>query len=102
VGRLSATNANIPLQDWELGWEDTVNIPSAQTARFMVNYNKFAGTFVWHCHLLEHEDHEMMRPFRIVPEPTGATGLLVAFAALVGNARRRCFFAPQPQRGGGH
>ena len=23
------------------------------------------GLFVWHCHILEHEDHEMMRPFRV-------------------------------------
>ena len=90
VGRLNATSQNIPLQDWELGWEDTVNIPAAQTARFMVKYDKFAGTFVWHCHLLEHEDHEMMRPFRIVPEPSGgviAAGLLAA--AVAGVRRRR-------------
>ena len=26
-----------------------------------------AGLFVWHCHIVEHEDHEMMRPFRISP-----------------------------------
>jgi spore coat protein A, manganese oxidase len=24
-----------------------------------------AGLFVWHCHIVEHEDHEMMRPYRI-------------------------------------
>ena len=24
------------------------------------------GEFVWHCHLLDHEDHEMMRPFKVV------------------------------------
>jgi spore coat protein A len=80
VGRFTATNQNIPLADWEKGWEDTVNIPAGQTARFMVKYDKFAGTFVWHCHLLEHEDHEMMRPFRIVPEPAGAALAIVALA----------------------
>jgi FtsP/CotA-like multicopper oxidase with cupredoxin domain len=26
-----------------------------------------AGLFVWHCHIVEHEDHEMMRPYRIGP-----------------------------------
>ena len=26
-----------------------------------------AGLYVWHCHILEHEDHEMMRPNRVVP-----------------------------------
>jgi FtsP/CotA-like multicopper oxidase with cupredoxin domain len=25
-----------------------------------------AGLFVWHCHILEHEDNEMMRPFVVV------------------------------------
>jgi spore coat protein A len=25
------------------------------------------GLYVWHCHVLEHEDHEMMRPYRVVP-----------------------------------
>jgi spore coat protein A len=89
VGRLSATNQDIPLQPWELGWEDTVNIPSGQAARFMVRYDKFAGTFVWHCHLLEHEDHEMMRPFIIIPEPTTAAMAIAAVAALVRRTRQR-------------
>ena len=26
-----------------------------------------AGLFVWHCHIVEHEDNEMMRPYRIEP-----------------------------------
>ncbi len=79
---------DIPLRDDELGWEDTVLIPAQQTARFMVKYDKFAGTFVWHCHLLEHEDHEMMRPFQIVvPEPAGAR--LAAIALVAAFWRRR-------------
>jgi spore coat protein A len=84
----SGLQGEIPLRDDELGWEDTVNIPSTQTARFLVKYSKFAGTFVWHCHLLEHEDHEMMRPFQVVvPEPTGA--LLSAIALIAAFRRRR-------------
>jgi spore coat protein A, manganese oxidase len=27
----------------------------------------FPGRFVWHCHILEHEDNEMMRPYEILP-----------------------------------
>ncbi|HER54684.1 MAG TPA: hypothetical protein ENO13_02155, partial [Candidatus Bathyarchaeota archaeon] len=23
--------------------------------------------YVWHCHLLEHEDNEMMRPYKVIP-----------------------------------
>jgi FtsP/CotA-like multicopper oxidase with cupredoxin domain len=26
-----------------------------------------AGLYVWHCHITEHEDNEMMRPLEIVP-----------------------------------
>ena len=29
------------------------------------------GQFVWHCHIVEHEDNEMMRPYRIGPVQTG-------------------------------
>jgi spore coat protein A len=95
IGRLSATNQNIPLADWELGWEDTVNIPAGQTAKFMVKYDQFTGTYVWHCHLLEHEDHEMMRPFRIIPEPGGSPLALAAVAAAGWLLRRRAPVAPR-------
>lgn len=26
---------------------------------------------VWHCHILEHEDNEMMRPYEVVEKPEG-------------------------------
>ena len=29
------------------------------------------GQFVWHCHIVEHEDNEMMRPFRVGPVQPG-------------------------------
>jgi hypothetical protein len=29
------------------------------------------GQFVWHRHIVEHEDNEMMRPYRIGPEQPG-------------------------------
>jgi bilirubin oxidase len=35
-------------------------------ARVKATYDR-AGTFVWHCHILEHEDNEMMRPMQIGP-----------------------------------
>ena len=36
------------------------------------------GQFVWHCHIVEHEDNEMMRPYRIGPVQPGEPGGLVA------------------------
>jgi spore coat protein A len=45
--------------------------------RIIVRFEGFAGRYVWHCHVLEHEDNEMMRPFDVVPStatpsPSGA------------------------------
>jgi spore coat protein A len=66
------------------GWEDTVNVHSGETVRALVRFDQFGGQFVWHCHCLEHEDHDMMRPMLIVgvvPEPaTNALFLIVLVA----------------------
>ena len=57
----------------ELGWKETVRVPPASAEPpFRVGYVKvrakfdIAGTYMWHCHILAHEEHEMMRPFRVV------------------------------------
>jgi bilirubin oxidase len=48
----------------ERGLKDTViAYPGMTTVR--AHFDK-PGLFVWHCHMLGHEDHEMMRPFRVV------------------------------------
>jgi bilirubin oxidase len=41
-------------------WKDVVNVPSHQTARFIVRYDLFPGKWMFHCHILDHEDHGMM------------------------------------------
>ena len=51
---------------YEMAFEDTVTVGPHETVRLMVKFSQFTGTFVWHCHILEHEDLEMMRTFRIV------------------------------------
>jgi spore coat protein A len=35
--------------------------------RIIVRFDGYVGKYVWHCHLLEHEANEMMRPFEVVP-----------------------------------
>jgi len=52
----------------EAGWKDTVRVDSRMITRIIVPFEAFAGRYVWHCHILEHEDNEMMRPFEIVTE----------------------------------
>ena len=41
-------------------WKDTVNVPKHETVRFVVLYNDFPGLWMFHCHILDHEDHGMM------------------------------------------
>ncbi len=46
----------------EAGWKDTVQVPPGEVVRIVATFNR-PGLYVWHCHVLSHEDHEMMRPF---------------------------------------
>lgn len=41
-------------------WKDTVNVPKHETVRFVVRYDDFPGKWMFHCHILDHEDHGMM------------------------------------------
>ncbi len=69
----------------EIGWKDTVKVPPAMTAydpngasevvnpgyiRIRAKFDLPAGaeapsTYMYHCHILSHEEHEMMRPFTV-------------------------------------
>jgi FtsP/CotA-like multicopper oxidase with cupredoxin domain len=41
-------------------WKDTLNIPKHSTARILVRYDDYPGKWMFHCHILDHEDHGMM------------------------------------------
>ncbi|MGH7459523.1 MAG: multicopper oxidase family protein [Longimicrobiales bacterium] len=41
-------------------WKDTVNVPKHETVRFIVKYEDYAGKWMFHCHILDHEGHGMM------------------------------------------
>jgi len=58
-------------EPWETGVKDTVIAYPGQVTRVRAQFNN-PGQFVWHCHILEHEDNEMMRPFRVGPLQTGS------------------------------
>jgi FtsP/CotA-like multicopper oxidase with cupredoxin domain len=53
-----------PPEEWESGFKDTVIAHPGEVTRLRAQFNT-PGQFVWHCHIVEHEDNEMMRPFRI-------------------------------------
>jgi spore coat protein A len=50
----------------ETGWKDTVIVNPGEALRLIARFDR-PGLYVWHCHILEHEDHEMMRPYRVLP-----------------------------------
>ncbi|HVC91515.1 MAG TPA: multicopper oxidase [Acidobacteriaceae bacterium] len=57
----------------ELGWKDTARTDPGMVTRIIVPFQGYAGRYVWHCHILEHEDNEMMRPFEVLPAAVAST-----------------------------
>jgi FtsP/CotA-like multicopper oxidase with cupredoxin domain len=64
VATQPATPVGVPMapEAWESGFKDTVIAYPGQVTRIKVFFD-IAGLYVWHCHILSHEDNEMMRPF---------------------------------------
>jgi FtsP/CotA-like multicopper oxidase with cupredoxin domain len=69
-----------PPDPYESGWKDTVKAHPGEVTRILVPFganaaqgvpfgNSFTGEYVWHCHILEHEDNEMMLRYEIVAAP---------------------------------
>lgn len=58
---------SIPLAPNERGYKDVFQVPGNQILRVMGKFDGAYGRFMYHCHLLEHEDMGMMRPFVVMP-----------------------------------
>jgi len=54
-----------PPESWETGFKDTVTAYPGEITRLKARFD-IPGLFVWHCHIVDHEDHEMMRPLRVI------------------------------------
>jgi len=67
------TGAARPPELWESGVKDTVTAYPGEVTRVKATFNT-AGQYVWHCHIVEHEDNEMMRPYRVGPVQPGQPG----------------------------
>jgi spore coat protein A len=75
-GKLVFTGRPMPPESNERpAWKDTIKTYSGYVTRVIARFDLPAGTiakpgeefrYVWHCHVLEHEDNEMMRPYKIV------------------------------------
>lgn len=53
---------NNGMQEWENGWKDTVISYPGESTKVVATFD-IPGLYVWHCHIVEHEDNEMMVPF---------------------------------------
>ena len=66
TGKLHYFGPPIPPDPNEMGWKDTVRAQPHAVTRIIVRFEGYKGRYVWHCHNLEHEDKEMMRPYEVV------------------------------------
>jgi spore coat protein A, manganese oxidase len=69
-----ATGPMEPPDPTERGFKDTVKANPGQLTTIRAKYELPTGvtapqTYVYHCHILEHEDNDMMRPYKVVPPP---------------------------------
>jgi FtsP/CotA-like multicopper oxidase with cupredoxin domain len=74
-GSVALSPGSVPqqLEPGERGWKDTVIAYPGQVTRVQLTFAT-AGQYVHHCHIVEHEDNEMMRPYRIGPVQPGQPG----------------------------
>jgi|tagenome__1003787_1003787.scaffolds.fasta_scaffold20305379_1 spore coat protein A len=54
-----------PVEANECGPRDTVRAHPGQVKRIKARFDP-PGGYVWHCHILEHEDNDLMRPYKVV------------------------------------
>ncbi len=76
TGKIEFTNQPLPPEaNEQKAWKDTVKAFPGYVTRILQRFDLPPGTpvapgqrfrYVWHCHILEHEDNEMMRPYDVV------------------------------------
>lgn len=67
-GSIVYTGPEIEPEKHELGWKDTVRADPGMITAVMMEFKEYTGDYVWHCHILEHEDYDMMRPMKVVKD----------------------------------
>ncbi|WP_180275221.1 multicopper oxidase domain-containing protein, partial [Streptococcus suis] len=61
--QILSRNGNAPSPE-ESGWKDTVYIEANEKVRLIVKFNK-KGSYMYHCHILEHEEAGMMGQIKV-------------------------------------
>jgi FtsP/CotA-like multicopper oxidase with cupredoxin domain len=55
----------------ERGLKDTVRVNPKEIVELAIRFEQFSGRYMYHCHILEHEDRDMMRPIVVMPVELG-------------------------------
>src|SRR6185503_19932186 len=55
------------IDDNERGLKDTIRVNPNEIVEIAVHFTTYSGRYMYHCHILEHEDRDMMRPFVTMP-----------------------------------
>lgn len=71
VKRVSDAGIESGPESWETGFKDTVIAYPGEVTQVKMKFD-LEGFYVWHCHIVEHEDNEMMRPYHVGPIPPDA------------------------------
>jgi len=50
----------------EAGWKDTAVVNPGEVLTIIVRFDGYTGRYIYHCHMLEHEDNDMMRPYELL------------------------------------
>jgi spore coat protein A len=73
-GQIVPTGTPTPPDASEAGWKDTAPVGPNEILRVIARFEDYAGDYPYHCHIIEHEDNEMMRQFESVPAPLLSIG----------------------------
>jgi len=68
MGDVIGGPTTLPPEPWETGFKDTVVAYPGEVTRVKATFDML-GLYVWHCHIIEHEDNEMMRPYEVIAPP---------------------------------
>ena len=67
-GKLEFVGKPRPPAPNEAGWKDTAVVHPGELLTIIVRFEGYTGRYVYHCHMLEHEDNDMMRPYEVVSD----------------------------------
>ncbi|HEX6712088.1 MAG TPA: multicopper oxidase domain-containing protein [Thermoleophilaceae bacterium] len=81
LGREPDDQLDHTIDDNERGLKDTIRVNPNEIVEIAVRFTTYAGRYMYHCHILEHEDRDMMRPFVTMP-PTSCRSCREALTVL--------------------